>query len=90
MIIAVHVDDCLVTGNSMELISKFKKDIHKTYKITDLGPCTWILGIKITCDLINRTTSLSQQSYIDTILTRHNFDDLKPSSIPIDPNQPLS
>jgi len=90
LIVAVHVDDCLVTSSSRDLITKFKVDIDKKYKITDLGECTWLLGIKISWDHANKTISLSQTSYIDTILARFNFDDLKPSSIPIDPSQPLA
>jgi hypothetical protein len=57
--------------------------------MTDLGPCKWLLGIKIECDLEAGTTSLSQSAYIDSILAQYNFDDLKPSSIPIDPSAPL-
>ncbi|PPQ72971.1 hypothetical protein CVT26_014516, partial [Gymnopilus dilepis] len=90
LILVVHVDDCLLTGNSMEKISKFKRDINQKYKITDLGPCTWLLGIKLTRNLAQRTISLSQHAYIESIITRFNFNDLKPSAIPIDPNQQLS
>ena len=59
------------------------------YKLTDLGPTNWLLGIKINCDLANKTVSLSQRAYIEAIITRFNFDDLKPSAIPIDPSTPL-
>lgn len=90
VIVAAHVDDCLVTGSKRVLIDEFKVEINKRYKITDLGECKWLLGFKITRDLANRTISLSQGAYIDTILTRFNFDDLKPCAIPIDPSQPLS
>ncbi len=89
IILAVHVDDCLVTGNSQPLIDKFKVDINGKYKMTDLGPCKWLLGIKVDRDLEARTTSLSQSAYIESILARFNFTDLKPSSIPIDPSAPL-
>ena len=33
--------------------------------------------------------SLSQQAYVKVIITKFNFDDLKPSSIPMDPSAPL-
>ena len=89
VILAVHVDDCLVTGSSKELISRFKVEMNEIYKLTDLGPCTWLLGIKITRDLIRQTIMLSQHAYINAILTCFNFDDLKPSAVPMDHNQPL-
>ena len=89
VVLGVHVDDCMVTGSSTTLVSKFKVDMDKKYKLTDLGPANWLLGIKISRDLANKTISLSQRTYIESIITRFNFDDLKPSSMPIDPAVPL-
>ena len=89
IIVAVHVDDGAVTGNSRALIDKFKVEMDKKYKLTDLGPVNWLLGIKISRDLANKTISLSQHAYIEAIIDRFNFNDLKPSSIPIDPAVPL-
>ena len=90
IILAIHVDDGMVTGNNTALIKKFKEDINKKYKITDLGPVYLLLGIKITRDLVQKMISLSQQAYVKVIITKFNFDDLKPSSIPMDPSAPLS
>ena len=90
IIFAVHVDDGMVTGSSISLINKFKEEMNAKYRLTDLGAVNWLLGIKITRDLVNKTLSLSQHAYIDAIITKFNFDDLKPSSIPIDPSAPLS
>src|SRR5271168_309029 len=86
IILAVHVDDCMITGSSGKLISVFKREINEKHKITDLGPAHWLLGIKITRDLANKTIALSQHSYIESIITRFNFDDLKPLSTPMDPS----
>lgn len=90
IVFAVHVDDCAVTGRSQELIDKFMKEMDNHYKLTDTGPANWLLGIKITCDFANKTISLSQHAYIDAIITKYNFDDLKPLATPIDPSVPLS
>lgn len=90
IIFAVHVDDGMVTGSNVSLINKFKEDMNAKYRLTDLGAVNWLLGIKITRDLVNKTLSLSQHAYIDAIITRFNFDDLKPSAIPMDPSAPLS
>jgi len=54
--------------------------------MTNLGPISWLLGIKVTQDRKNRTITLSQQSYVDSILARFNFTDAKPLSIPMDMN----
>ena len=90
IIFAVHVDDGMVTGSSISLINKFKEDMNMKYQLTDLGAVNWLLGIKITWDLVNKTLLLSQHAYINAIITRFNFNDLKPSSMPINPSVPLS
>ncbi|KAG9225295.1 hypothetical protein CCMSSC00406_0009851 [Pleurotus cornucopiae] len=90
VILAVHVDDCMITATKKELIEEFKKGMGKKYSFTDLGPIHWLLGIKVTRNLANHSISLSQHSYIDSILARHNFLDSKPSSIPMIPDKLLS
>ena len=74
----------------MTIIEEFMIEMNKKYKLTDTGPASWLLGIKITRDLTNRTLSLSQHAYIEAIITKYNFNDLKPLAIPIDPSIPLS
>src|SRR5580765_5007727 len=88
--VAVHVDNCLTTGSSQELVDEFKRKINTKYKMMDLGPCKWLLGIKVDRDWKAGTIALSQYAYIDAILARFNFGDLKPSAIPINPAAPLS
>lgn len=87
--VGIHVDDCLTTGSSQKLLDEFKRQVNGKYKMTDLGPCKWLLGVKVTRDMQARTIALSQHAYVDSIVTRFNFDDLKPSAIPIDPAVPL-
>lgn len=90
IILVIHVDDCLITGSSLPLLQEYKAKVNAKYRMTDMGPVSWILGIRITRDLENRTLALSQHAYIDSILARFNFTDLKPVSIPLDLNVPLS
>jgi len=89
VVLAVHVDDCLVTAKSQDLLDKFKKEVNGKYKMTDLGACRWLLGIKIDRDFETHTIALSQHLYIESILTRFNFDDLKACSTPLEPSVPL-
>ena len=46
IILAVYVDDYMITGSSIELINKLKAEMNGKYKLTNLGPCTWLLRIK--------------------------------------------
>ncbi len=86
VVLAIHVDDCTITGNTQALLNTFKVKINAHYMMTDLGPISWLLGISVARNRKNRTITLSQQSYIDSILVRFNLMDTKPLSIPMDPN----
>ena len=90
VILAVHVDDSMVTGNNVSLIKKFKENMNAKYKLTDLGLVNWLLGIKVLQDLAKKMISLSQHAYIEAIITKFNFNDLKACSMPMDPSAPLS
>lgn len=69
-VLAIHVNDCLITGSSTKLISNFKQQLNERYSLTDLGPVHWLLRIKVICDHEACTISLSQTTYIDTIYCR--------------------
>ena len=86
IVLACHENDCTITGSSQVLIQEYKDKLKQKYLLTDLGAANWLLGIKITRDFEARTISLSQSSYINTILTWFNFTDLKLLSMPMDPS----
>jgi hypothetical protein len=90
LILAVHVDDCILTGSSASLIEEYKGKLNNEYALTDLGPVHWLLGIKVTRDREERTISLSQSAYIDTILARFSLSDAKPVSSPMLPGASFS
>jgi hypothetical protein len=48
LMLAVHVDDCTMTGSSPKLIAKYKHKLNTCYALTNLGPISWLLSIKIT------------------------------------------
>ena len=68
IILVVHVDNCAVTGSSILYIERFKKEMNEKYKLMDMGPANWLLGIKINHDFANKTLSLSQHAYINAII----------------------
>jgi Reverse transcriptase (RNA-dependent DNA polymerase) len=68
LILAVHVDDCMLTGSSSKLIADYKLKIHSQYLLINLVPTHWLLGIKIDWDRFTQTISLSQESYLNTII----------------------
>jgi hypothetical protein len=90
IIVVVHVDDCTIAASTLSLIVAFKRQISQYVEITDLGELHWLLGIEIKRDRERRTIHLSQRSYIDSILSRYNFQDLKPVSTPMETSTRLS
>lgn len=86
LIIVAHVDDLtLVTSNSV-LMQEIKQALRSEFEIVELGPIHWLLGIKIRRDRPNRTISLSQSTYINTIVEKFFGSDLKPLALPMDPS----
>ena len=89
IIICTHVDDLTIMMSSVELMEEVKARLRKEFKISDMGEIHWILGFAVKRDRENRTISLSQASYIRSILQRYGFDALKPVSTPMNPNAKL-
>jgi hypothetical protein len=50
LVLAVHVDDCRMTGDSPKLIVLYKHKLNDHHVLTELGPVNWLLGIKVTQD----------------------------------------
>ena len=89
-IIVVHVDDCTIAATALALITAVKREISRFVEVTDLGELHWLLGIEVTRNREEHTLALSQRTYIDAILRRFNFDELKPISTPMDPSARLT
>lgn len=66
--VPVYVDDLTIASNDKEAVIKLKEDLKAQFKLRDLGPTEFILGIKVERDRPNRTVYLSQSSYIQSIL----------------------
>jgi hypothetical protein len=47
VIIALHVDDLIVTSNSTDFLSKVKAGVKENCKMSDLGELSWFLGIQV-------------------------------------------
>lgn len=81
----VFVDDITITSKSQEKIKWLKNSLAKVFKLKDLGPTTYLLGIKIDYNREERTLHLSQRQYILDILKRFRMEDCSPVATPMDP-----
>lgn len=90
IIVVIHVDDCTIAASTIEDIVAFKTELRQHIEVTDLDELHWLLGIEVRRDRDRRTISLSQRAYIDSILRRFSFEELKPASSPMEPHTQLT
>ena len=90
IILTIQVDDSTITGSSTILQQQYKAHISAKFDLTDLGPISWLLGLAITHDHATCTLSLSQHSYINTLLCHFNLEDCKPLAQPLSPHVQFS
>ena len=88
-IVSSSTDDFAITASSIERMVKFKSELANHFEMSDLGELAWILGIRVTRDRILKTISLSQKSYIDSIVKRFNLASATPLKTPLDPSTQL-
>jgi hypothetical protein len=84
IIIAVYVDDLLLFGPVLSAIAELKSQLHQSFDMTDLGPCSLYLGMHITRNRAQRTVKPSQEKYIDEILRKLSMQDCSPVGTPME------
>jgi hypothetical protein len=83
------VDDILGFANSNLEKDRVCAEIGKKFKITVIGRPNMLLGMKITQNEKDRTITLSQTHYIDSLLKRFGLEDANPVTTPLDLNVDL-
>ncbi|KAK1662819.1 hypothetical protein QYE76_050978, partial [Lolium multiflorum] len=86
----LYVDDILLIGNDIELLSSVKGYLNNIFSMKDLGEASYILGIKIYRDRSRCLIGLSQSTYLDKILKKFRMDESKKGFIPMLPGKVLS
>ena len=91
IVIAVYVDDLLIIGPadgnaSADLAQK----LGERFKLTNLGPCSYFLGVKITRNLEDGWMHLSQQAYLEKLLSEFKLDSTKPAETPMEAGHKLT
>ncbi|PSS32217.1 hypothetical protein PHLCEN_2v2016 [Hermanssonia centrifuga] len=64
--------------------------LRSRFELSEGGQIHYLLGMHITRDREKRTISFSQSAYINRILTRYRFDEIRTVTTPMDPNVALS
>ncbi|KAG8949046.1 hypothetical protein FRC04_009120 [Tulasnella sp. 424] len=90
VILPVFVDDVTITSKSTEKTNWVKEELAKHFKVRDLGPTSYLLGIKVEYDKSQRRLQLSQTQYIIDMLNRFGMTDCSGVTTPMDPGAQLS
>lgn len=88
LLVGEYVDDLVITGNDDGEIARFKEEMMKLFKMSDLGRLSFYLGIEV------RQTptgiSLNQTAYAEKILERSGMTGCNPCAVPMEPRLKLS
>ena len=83
--VAVYVDDIQVVGHR-PLVDWIKGRLHDRFKTTDLGHCTYYLGMRMERDRARGLIKISQPGHIENILRTHQMTAAKSHASPMEPN----
>ena len=88
VIILIYVDDMLVTGNDLELIKRTKEELHKAFKIKDLGNLKYFLGMEFSRP--KKGILINQRKYALEIISETGLVGAKPAWTPLEMNEKLT
>jgi hypothetical protein len=86
-ILAVYVDDMIITCNDAVEIARLNKNISKEFEVKDLGQLRYFLGIEIARS--PEGIVLSQQKYVLDLLNETCMIGCRPAPTPIEQNHKL-
>ena len=83
ILLAVYVDDIIVTGNNPDEINALKAFLDNKFKIKDLGELNYFLGMEVT--KLPNGVALTQRQFALDLLKEFHCDNLPPTSCPLGP-----
>jgi hypothetical protein len=90
IIIPVFIDDITFASSNSTAIDSAIRELASHFKLRDLGPTSFLLGIEIIRNPEKCQIALSQRQYIIDALERFNLSDCNPIGTPMDPGAHLS
>jgi hypothetical protein len=81
--LVVYVDDLLLAASTTKFMRTIKAKLQNAFKMRDLGPASFILGLEIIRDRKNHTIALSQAQYVDKVLERCGMTDCSIDKTPM-------
>ena len=83
-LLALYVDDIVIATKRKKTYVQVKEYLTSSFKITDSGPLTGILGIRISQNHAKGIIAMDQTNYVHNMLENHGMTNCKPVSTPMD------
>jgi len=87
-ILAVYVDDIIITGDDEAEIGRLKQCLSNTFEVKDLGQLRYFLGIEVARS--SKGIVLSQRKYILDLLNNMGMIGCRAAATPIDQNHKIT
>jgi hypothetical protein len=88
LIVGVYVDDLIITGESSSEVSKFKEEMKRNFRMSDLGALSYYLGIEVRQK--EQGIVLSQSNYAVKLLEKVGLSNYNPCATPMEAKLKLS
>ncbi|GKB00831.1 uncharacterized mitochondrial protein-like protein, partial [Tanacetum coccineum] len=87
LLVQVYVDDIIFGSTKKELCIVFEKLMHEKFQMSSMGELTFFLGLQVKQK--KDGIFISQDKYIDEILKKFRFTEVKTASTPMETQKPL-
>ncbi|GKD93879.1 uncharacterized mitochondrial protein-like protein [Tanacetum coccineum] len=87
LLVHVYVDDIIFGSTKKELCNAFEKLMHEKFQMSSMGELTFFLGLQVKQK--KDGIFISQDKYIDEILKKFRFIEVKTVSTPMETQKPL-
>ncbi|PSS18574.1 hypothetical protein M430DRAFT_101958, partial [Amorphotheca resinae ATCC 22711] len=84
LIVITYIDDFLLVSLKEKELTNLKVVLQSAFKIKDLGPYYYFIGVRIVRNRANRIISLIQDAYVNKVLKRFKISNYKASKTLLD------
>jgi hypothetical protein len=88
LLVGVYVDDLVIVGGDSGMIKGFKEQMKAEFKMSDLGPLSFYLGIEVHQEA--GIITLKQAAYVSRIVEKAGLTGCNPCATPMEPRLKLS
>ncbi|GJS61740.1 ribonuclease H-like domain-containing protein [Tanacetum coccineum] len=87
LLVQIYVDGIIFRSTKKELLDEFEKLMKDKFQMSSMGELTFFLGLQI--QQKKKGIFISQDKYVNEILRKYNYTDVKSASTPTDLEKPL-